>query len=395
MPRDDSPPHAASSRGHWGTLGAMVLARITFGYQIQTVASLGPLLHDAFGIDFALLGTLMGLMQLPGIVAAIPSGFLARRFGDRDTIAGGMVLMVAGSLVSAMAAGPFGIGLGRVIAGFGAVALTVLQPKAVADRFVGGHFNLAMGILVGAFPIGIGLGQLTQGRLSQAFGWPAAFVAGAVLAAIATAVLLATWRNVAGGTSRSMRWPSRHECVLLVLAGLIWTAFNAGYFNFLGYLPSVIAARGHPGWVADVSVFMASWGNLPTMMLGGAIAARLGVRPVFITGAVLEVVAVGGMGLTDWPLLWSVLFGTFATMHAGIIVGWGALSARPENRAVGMGIFYVTYYIGGTVTPALCGRAADLMGSPSGAFLCAAALTALALPAWWWHRRLSQSGDPV
>lgn len=381
-------PHK-NGGGHWGTLAAMVLARIAFGYQLQTVSTLGPDLRAAFGIEFATLGTLMGLMQLPGVVAAIPSGFLARRFGDRETIAAGMVLMVVGGVMSAMASGPLGLGAGRVVAGFGAVALTVLQPKAVADRFTGKPFNLAMGILVGSFPIGIGLAQITQGRLAAWFGWPSAFIAGSVVAAIALVFLLATWRDIAGGTSRSMHWPSRRECGLLVLSGLIWTAFNAGYFNFLGYLPSVIAARGHPGWVADVAMGLATWGNLPMMILGGAVAMRLGAVPVFIAGTLLEVLAVAGMGFTDWPLVWGLLFGTFAAMHAGIIVGWGALSARPENRAVGMGIFYVTYYLGGTLTPVLCGRAADLMGDASGAFLCAAALTALGIPVWWWHRKLS------
>ena len=63
-------PVQTSSGRHWGTLWAMVLARIAFGYQIQTVASLGPDLRAAFGIEFATLGTLMGLMQLPGIVGA-------------------------------------------------------------------------------------------------------------------------------------------------------------------------------------------------------------------------------------------------------------------------------------------------------------------------------------
>ena len=383
------PDTSSQGANHWPTLAAMVLARITFGYQIQTIASLGPQLHDAFGIEFALLGTLMGLMQFPGIPAAIPSGFLARRYGDRIIIAGGMVLMVVGSLISAGAGGAFGIGVGRVVAGFGAVALTVLQPKAVADRFTHRNFNLAMGILIGAFPIGIGLAQLTHVRLAVAFGWPAAFIAGAVLAAVATMVLWVTWRDVDGATSRAMNWPSRHEITLLVLAGLIWTAFNAGYFNFLGYLPSVIADHHQPSWVADVAIFMATWGTLPTMIMGGAMAVRFGAIPVFLVGAVLEVVAVGGMGVADWPLVWSLLFGTFATMHAGILVGWGAMSAKPENRAVGMGIFYTTYYIGGTLAPALCGQAADWVGDANGAFLCAAALTALALPFWWLHRRLA------
>jgi dipeptide/tripeptide permease len=75
-------------------------------------------------------------------------------------------------------------------------------------------------------------------------------------------------------------------------------------------------------------------------------------------------------------------------MHAGIIVGWGALSARPENRAVGMGIFYTVYYLGGTIVPALCGKAADLAGDASGAFVCAGLISTLAIPFWWLHRRM-------
>jgi len=381
---------ARTAAAHWGTLWAMVLARAAFGYQLQTVASLGPTLNARLGIEFALLGTLMGLMQLPGVFGAIPTGFLARRFGDRASIVGGMMLMVVGGLVSAGASGPFGIGVGRVVAGFGALALTVLQPKAVADRFAGKDFTLAMGILIGAFPIGIGLGQVTHTRLAEMFGWPATFVASSVFAGIALVLLMATWRDVSGATSRAMHWPSRHETWLLILSGLVWTAFNAGYFNFLGWLPTVIAGRGHPSWVADVAMGLATWGSLPMMMLGGALAGRIGMVPVFIVGTVAEVIAVGGMGVADWPLVWGLLFGTLGIMHAGLIVGLGAMSARPENRAVGLGIFYTTYYVGGTVTPMVCGAAAQWMGDASGAFLCAAVLTAAALPFWWLHRRLSK-----
>jgi predicted MFS family arabinose efflux permease len=70
----------------------------------------------------------------------------------------------------------------------------------------------------------------------------------------------------------------------------------------------------------------------------------------------------------------------------------GTLSARPENRAVGMGLFYSIYYAGGAVAPALCGRAADLWGGAEGALLAAAILSALALPMYLLHRRLAEHG---
>jgi len=374
----------------YGTLIAVTLARIAFGYQVQTVASVAPDLIATFAIAFAVVGTLMGLYMMPGIAAAIPLGFLGRRFGEFWVLAGGLLLMVLGSIVSAAAGDPFGIAIGRILAGTGAVALTVMQAKVTADRFDGNRFVLAMGLLVGAFPVGVGLAQVTQSRLSHAFGWQAAFAAGAAVALAALLILVTTWEEADRQRARSLRWPSRHECVLVLLAGLVWTTYNAGYFNFLGYMPSYLAAHGHARWEADVVIGIATWGNLPAILLGGALVARIGATSVFLFGATLSTVSVLGMFWFDWPLLWGALFGTLASVHAGVIVARGTLSARPENRAVGMAVFYSTYYLGGFFIPPLCGRIADLVRDPSGAFLCAGALSALAIPFYFLHARVER-----
>lgn len=376
-------------------LAALTLARIAFGYQFQNVASLGPVLVRAYHMNFSLLGTLVGLYMLPGVALALPAGFAARRFGDRNMVAAGLLLMVVGSAVCAMAAGPAGIGVGRVIAGAGAVALTVLQGKIAADHFDGHRFTLAMGVIVGAFPLGVGLAQLAQLPLATEFGVPAAFAGGSMLAAVALVVFLACW---VGGThvrAPLVAWPTRHETLLLLLAGLIWTAYNAGYANFLAYLPSTLTARGHARWVDDVVVTLSTWGNLPAILFGSGVALRFGPNRVFVFGSLVLSLSIAGMGLTDWPLLWGALFGTLGAVQAGLIMRVGTLSARPANRAVGMGLFYTLYYIGGASLPALCGRAADAMGNPSGAFIAAGALSALALPAYWAHRHFSQAGAPA
>ena len=75
-----------------------------------------------------------------------------------------------------------------------------------------------------------------------------------------------------------------------------------------------------------------------------------------------------------------MVVGIVGSFHPGVIMAVGTLSARPENRAVGMGLFYSIYYAGGAVAPALCGRAADLWGGAEGALLAAAVLSALAVP---------------
>jgi len=99
-------------------------------------------------------------------------------------------------------------------------------------------------------------------------------------------------------------------------------------------------------------------------------------------------VTVAGAAELDWPLVWGVLFGAFASIHAGVIVALGTLSARPHNRAVGMGVFYSVYYVGGTVLPWVCGRAADGAGTPAGALLAGAGLASLSVPCYALHRSL-------
>ncbi len=380
---------------HLGTLAAIVLARLAFGYQAQTVATLGPLLRARFQLPFSGLGTLIGLYMLPGIVAALPAGFLARRFGDRVTLSVGLMLMSVGSGFAAFGGGPTGIGAGRVIAGTGAVALTVLQSKIIAERFSGRALTAAIGLFVGAFPVGIGLAQIVQTRLASGFGWPAAFLSGAALSAAALGLLLAFWQPVAAPVASTRAWPTRRERRLCLIAGLTWTLYNASFANFFAYLPSLMHARGHTPGQIDLAMAVATWAYMPAILAGGRLAGRFGASQVFAIASVAGVAVVGGTAGIDAPLLSAVLFGTFASMQAGLIIERGTLSSRPEHRAVGMALFYTAYYLGGTITPAICGKAADLAGSPAGAFIAAAAISALALPSWFLHARLSGRGAPV
>jgi len=267
-----------------------------------------------------------------------------------------------------------------------------MQGKMVSDRFEGREFLVVMGLLVGAFPVGVGLVGLSLGPLVRGVGWPGLFFAGA---GIATAALLLFWPNSLRALPASVArsgWtlPSRRECLLVMVAGLVWTAYNAGYYGFLSYLPSVLAVRQHPASVTAFVLTVATWSNLPATVVGGSLAGRFGNTPVFLAGTVAGVVAVAGPAFVDWPLLWGVLFGTVASLHAGVIVAVGTLSARPENRAVGMGLFYTVYYVGGTLLPALCGRAADLAGDPAGALLAAASVAALAAPLYALHGWLAR-----
>jgi MFS family permease len=287
--------------------------------------------------------------------------------------------------------GPGGIAAGRVVCGLGAVAVVVIQGKVLADWFQGRGFLLAVSASAAAYPLGVGLGQLTQPPLAVAFGWPAAFLAGGAIQAAALALFLASFQapphSMAG--SNRLVLPSARECLLTAIAGLVWASYTSGYTGFLSYAPSLMAARGESMALTGLVIAIASWGSVLPTLFGAGLANRYGAFRIVLIGTGAVVLGITGSAVTDWPILWAVMLGIIGQIHPGVIQAVGTLSARTETRAAGMGIFYSIYYASGTVVPALCGAAADRAGGPGGALLCAAAVSALAIPAYALHRRLA------
>jgi MFS family permease len=417
-------------------LAAILLARVGIGYQFQTVGSLGPTLIPLFGMDYIGFGKLIGAYMLMGTFVALPLGLAGGRFGDRLMVTAGLALMVAGAVVSALADAPDGIATGRIVCGVGGVALVVIQGKVVADWFHGRGFLLAVSASAAAYSMGVGLGQLTQPPLAAAFGWPAAFLAGGAIQAAALVLFLTSFHappprvatpslamppgampKVAMPTvappcavpsrmmpplptpplpipapgarrARARHLPNQRECLLMAIAGLVWASYTSGYTGFLSYAPSLMAARGESMALTGVVVAIASWGSLPPTLFGAGLANRYGGFRIFLIGTGAVVIGIAGSALSDWPILWAIVLGVIGQIQPGVIQAVGTLSARVETRAAGMGIFYTIYYAAGTIVPALCGVAADWTGGPAGALLCAAAVSALAIPAFALHRRL-------
>lgn len=86
-------------QSRWTILFVLFLARTTMALQFQTVASVRPYLMNAFAIDYATLGALIGLYMLPGVMIALPGGALGQRFGAKHVVLVGLALMAIGGAV--------------------------------------------------------------------------------------------------------------------------------------------------------------------------------------------------------------------------------------------------------------------------------------------------------
>jgi len=376
----------------WLILGAVALARIGFGYQFQSVATLGPDLVPLFHLSYTALGSLIGSFMLLGTVTALPLGLLGRRFGDRPVLASGLALMVVGAVIDGLADGPSGIALGRTISGVGAVGMIVLQGKVIGDWFTGRRFMIGISVSVCAYPVGVGLAQLLLPPIMHRAGWQAAFMSCAIPSAAALILFLASYRPRPHPEAQVTRFslPSRSECLLLAIAGMMWTAYTSGYAGYMSYVPSTLTGRGDSQSMIGLVMVIATWGNVPATMWGGDLSARFGALRVFLIGTAALVIGMIGTAMAGGLLWWAFLVGVLGSIHPGVIMAVGTLSSKPENRAVGMGLFYTLYYLGGTAGPAFCGWTADRMGGPAGGLIAAAAITALTLPLYLLHRSLAR-----
>ncbi len=329
----------------WVILASLSLGRVAFGYQFQTIATLATHLIARFHLSYVQLGSLIGAYLLLGVFVALPLGLLGRRFGDRLVLGAGLALMTAGACLSAWADGPGGIALGRTAAGVGAVAMIVLQGKIIAEWFDGPMFMIGISVSVCSFPVGMGLAQLILPSLLAGFGLSGALLSDAVPAGLSFVLFMASHRLPphALPVPRRFSLPSRRECGLLLIAGFAWMTYTAGFSGFASYLPASLSTRGAGLVVIGLVMTAATWGNVPATLLGGPLATRFGGFKVFLFGTLSLVIGMAGMALTGWPIAWALCVGILGGIHPGVIMAVGTLSARPENRAVGMGIFYTLY----------------------------------------------------
>lgn len=388
-------------RNRWTILAVLTVVRAAMAYQVQTVASVSPYLMADLGIDYAALGTLIGLYMLPGIVISLPGGVLGRRFGEMPMCLLGLALMALGGAIMGFAETYAAVIAGRLVSGIGAVILNVLLTKMVADWFAGREIITAMALFVNSWPLGFALGLVTQGALADAVGWQAVMHMAAALCGVSLLLTAMYYRPPPGAEARpgevglapvgvSFRLGlDRRELVLVLLAGAMWSLYNVGFIVVISFAPDYLVALGLPPTAADARASVFVWTTLATVPLGGFLAERSG-RPdtMLALALLLFAAAVGGLVAWDGPVALFVALGVVGGVPAGIIMALPARAVRAEVLAPAMGLYFTVYYVGMTALPAAAGWSRDATGAAAAPLLFAAAmmiLTLAALVAFRWR----------
>jgi predicted MFS family arabinose efflux permease len=354
-------------RERWLILAVLTFARTAMGFQFQSVAALSPFLVERLGLNFAGLGTLIGLYLLPGILSALPGGVLAQRFGDKRIVLLGLLAMSAGGAMMAATDDTAVLTVGRIVSGTGAVFLNVLLTKMVSDWFAPGQAATAFGFLVTSWPLGIALGLVVLPPIAGMAGLAAALAAPAAAAMLALLLVLAIYRAPASAAPRPAGFTldlTRHELGLAMLAGGVWTFFNVGFILLLAFGPAYMTAAGASPAAAGAIVSAIGWAIIPAIPLFAWLAERVGrIDAAMHASFALSAVSIVYVALSGPSLAMFVLVGTLCAPPAGLIMTLPGEAVRPERRALSTGLFFTCYYAGMGAVPALTGYLRDLTGS--------------------------------
>ncbi len=368
----------------WRMLLLLFLARIGLGFQFQTLGSVSDDLIEDVGLDYAEVGALIGVFMVPGLFLALPAGFAGRYFSDRAIAVFSLVAMAFGSVVSGMADDIWTIGAGRVLAGAGFVFSTLYFTKMTTEWFAGREIATAMSVLVMSWPFGIAMGQIGHEWLAGITNWRWPFYTTSVYCALAALALLLLYRPPAPTdavkVSRGIGL-SGHELKLILLAGVAWGVFNAGYVTYLAFAPLMLEAQGQTAFKAAAIVSVGSWIMIVSGVVCGQIVDRTGRPDIVLTlcmigaAAALALLTVNGGGL-----LASLLFGLVGMAPAGVIIALSGKAMRPDRRALGMGLFFTVYYAFMATGPLLSGWIYETTSRPFAPILFGILLFAAVVP---------------
>jgi len=367
----------------WVILATIFVARFSLGFQFQSVGSVSPFLIEYFELDFSQIGTLVGLYMLPGLIVALPGGFIGKRFGDQRVVLTGMGCMVLGGLLSGYADSYSEFALGRILSGAGAVFLFILMTKMVAEWFSDKELFLAMSVFLIGYPVGIATAQITQGPLAEAYTWNLIFYLTAVLSGIAfafTAVSYHSPPHLSKNASANVTSLSGRELWLVSIAGLIWMLFNAAYLILLSFGPTLLLEQGLSILQSGFAVSLMSWVIILVLPLGGIIADRYKVSGmIMVLGLIGCTIMAAVIPFTTAYLLSFSLLGIAFALATSVIATLPLQVLRPENRAPGLGIYYTWYFVGAAVLPAVGGELRDASGTAANTILFVAAMMFICL----------------
>ncbi|QBD75623.1 MFS transporter [Ktedonosporobacter rubrisoli] len=350
----------------WWMLLLLSLGFVQLTLNWFNIAAAFSVIGPRFGLQVPQLALLISLFLAGYGIFHIPTGFLAYRFGLRNTLLAGILLESLGTIATALAPDYAWLLVLRIITGVGASLFVGCGFSMVTSWFRGRELALALGISGGAaFALGAALGLFAWVSLIEAVSWSMALLIGGLIGMLIFAVSLVWLRTPDDEQveleAKAIRWSAVGRVLGnkdLWLLGLALLGAYGAYFTASQLMSTYAVAtfhfsEGQAGLMAAVIVLA----GIPGSIIGGYFADRARALKLVILAPPLLL----GLGLLVLPFA-----GVVGTWIIAVFVGflliysfaaWTASPGHysdqifPEDVATAEGLMLTLAAVGGFLVP--------------------------------------------
>lgn len=311
----------------------------------------------------------MSLFSLPGLFISLLGGFLSDRYKMRPLAGGCFLLMVGGTMLVTLGGDLRILWLGRIIAGIGAITLSIFLPKLLSQWFKNRELGLAMGFFNTGVPLGSILCFGLFGKMGSQWGWRIPILLTGVYSLITFVLFLILYRLPHAPEKRNDKPTSIYNSIKelgwpIWWVGFSWLWFNAAFTSFATFAPSLFLQKGYTIEKSGLFIGVPLLGSLFFSPAIGYLVDRVKHQEWFIgTGAIALAVLASLFNFSSPFLLLVILMGIFSAMIPAPIYSLPPEMLRTENVGLGFGVISTCSSIGLFVAPYLVGKAEDLTGS--------------------------------
>ena len=356
----------------WGILAVLFIVRLTMAFQFQSVAAVAPLLGTKFDASLADIGLLIGLYFTPGVALSLPGGAIGKRFGDKATVSGALLLMLIGQLAM-VAVGFLGLANCRTADRRRRRRLAQRLDVENGHRLVrrqgnrdrDGHLRQFVAGRRRHLPFDVARDRHRSMVSARSILSVAALIGLGIL------LLVVGYRSpsIAAAAPSAAARLDRNTLFAVIIAGLIWGVFNIGFAMIFSFGPTLLVERGWSITAAGSAISIVLWLAALSGTAGGFLADWTR-RPqsVLVIGCVLFALLMLVLPRSAAVIPVVIAIGLISALPAGPIMSLPARVLQPQTRAIGMGIFYTAYYAAMMLGPAIAGAIAKWTGSAAAAF---------------------------
>jgi len=366
-----------STEKKYGNHVLIAFAMLLFGTAIATIQFKVPVVMGDImvnmNMDASAASWLMSIFTFVGIILAVPTGALAKKFGPKKMLLAAAGIIVVGSLIGAFAGNGTILIVSRAIEGVAFIFVTICGPLAVQKYVAPDKIGSATGIWALWVCMGSVVGGVLTPTLYNATGFVGVWViyaCAAVVFAIGVAIFVkhpgkALEEATAAAEAAEEEKVSYSELFKpnILLFFFAFLVFNLTLMAVLNFSPTFLQQQGVDptlsGFISTLPMLLAAISS----PLFGTLSDKLGrCKPLYLAALFVMGPCTFLLLTQTGPLMWvgAIVMGLVGLGGPVMcLTSYITVLGRPELMSIGMGVLMLVQslgqFLGSWLTPILLG----------------------------------------